>query len=168
MPMAGPSSPPSGRCRPPRGERARPRHPAPAAGLRPRGRRQFPRAAAARRQRPAAAVCRGRQPPQPDLPRQPRRSAAARACVHPAAAGQVLLAADGADLSTPELIRILARGQGRGARLFALPEAVFAVLRGLPALGPAVSRLTLSLQVDDGATRAAARLDAAGRRRGRR
>ncbi len=79
----------------------------------------------------------------------------AAAALHPAAAGRVLLAADGADLSTPELIRILARGQGRVARLFALPDSVFAALRRLPGLGPAISRLTLSLQVDDGATRAA-------------
>jgi nucleoside-diphosphate-sugar epimerase len=79
---------------------------------------------------------------------------AAAAALHPAAAGLALLAADGAGLSTPALIRILARGQGRVARLFALPDAVFAALRRLPGLGPAVSRLTLSLAVDDGTTRA--------------
>jgi nucleoside-diphosphate-sugar epimerase len=79
---------------------------------------------------------------------------AAVAALHPAAAGRVLLAADGADLSTPALIRILARGQGRAARLFALPDAVFAALRRLPWVGPPVSRLTLSLAVDDEATRA--------------
>ncbi len=78
----------------------------------------------------------------------------AAAALHPAAAGRVLLAADGVDLSTPALIRILAQGQGRAARLFALPEFVFAAMRRLPGLGPAISRLTLSLQVDDGATRA--------------
>jgi len=77
------------------------------------------------------------------------------AALHRAAAGRVLLAADGVDLSTPALIRILAQGQGRVARLFAMPDAVFAALRRLPTLGPAVDRLSLSLQVDDGATRAA-------------
>jgi hypothetical protein len=66
----------------------------------------------------------------------------------------VLLAADGAALSTPALIGILARGQGRVPRLFALPDSAFGMLRRLPLLGPAVSRLTLSLQVDDSATRA--------------
>jgi nucleoside-diphosphate-sugar epimerase len=79
---------------------------------------------------------------------------AAAAALHPAAAGRVLLAADGDDLSTPALIRILARGQGRRARLFALPDRVFAALRRLPGLAPPVSRLTLSLAVDDEATRA--------------
>ncbi len=78
----------------------------------------------------------------------------AAAALHPAAAGRVLLAADGTDLSTPALIRILAQGQDREARLFVLPDAVFAALRRLPGLGPVVSRLSLSLQVDDGATRA--------------
>jgi len=80
---------------------------------------------------------------------------AAGAALHPAAAGRVLLAADGPALSIPALIRLLAEAQGREARLFALPDAVFAMLRALPALGPAVSRLTLSLEVDDATTRAA-------------
>lgn len=78
---------------------------------------------------------------------------AAVAALHPAAAGRVLLGADGTDLSTPALIRILAQGQDRVARLFPLPDAVFAALRWLPWVGPPVSRLTLSLAVDDRATR---------------
>jgi nucleoside-diphosphate-sugar epimerase len=77
----------------------------------------------------------------------------AAACTHPGAAGRVLLARDAADLSTPELIRALAAGLGRPARLFAVPSAAFAVLRSVPVLGPAVSRLTSPLQVDDEATR---------------
>jgi nucleoside-diphosphate-sugar epimerase len=79
---------------------------------------------------------------------------AAHACTDDRAAGRVLLARDTLDLSTPELIRALAEGLGRTARLFATPEAAFAPLRGLPGLGPLVKRLTLSLQVDDQATRA--------------
>jgi nucleoside-diphosphate-sugar epimerase len=77
---------------------------------------------------------------------------AAAAALH-AAAGRVLLARDGVDLSTPALIRILAQGQGRPARLFPLPAPAFAALCRLPGLGPAAWRLSLSLQVDDGATR---------------
>jgi nucleoside-diphosphate-sugar epimerase len=76
-----------------------------------------------------------------------------RAAVHPAAAGECLLVRDGVDLSTHEVIRHLAAGLGRRARLFRMPEAVFAAFRRLPALGPVVRRLTLSLQVDDSATR---------------
>jgi nucleoside-diphosphate-sugar epimerase len=78
----------------------------------------------------------------------------AAATLHPGAARRVLLARDGVDLSPPELIGILARGQGRPARLFALPAPAFAVLRRFPGLGTAACRLSLSLQVDDGATRA--------------
>jgi nucleoside-diphosphate-sugar epimerase len=72
---------------------------------------------------------------------------------HPAAAGQVLLMRDAVDLSTPELICTLANGLGCRARLFAFPEAGFAALRHIPALGALIGRLTLSLQVDDRATR---------------
>lgn len=78
-----------------------------------------------------------------------------RACLHPGAAGRVLLARDAADLSTPEMIRLLAAGLGRPARLFSVPRPALAMLRGLPKLGPLLSRLTLSLQLDDAETRAA-------------
>ncbi|HEX9535219.1 MAG TPA: NAD-dependent epimerase/dehydratase family protein [Stellaceae bacterium] len=78
-----------------------------------------------------------------------------RTCLHPGAAGRVLLARDAADLSTPELIRHLAAGLGRPARLFSVPRPALAMLRRLPKLGPPLSRLTLSLQVDDAETRAA-------------
>jgi nucleoside-diphosphate-sugar epimerase len=78
-----------------------------------------------------------------------------RACMHPGATGRVLLARDSVDLSTPELIRVLAEGLGCAARLFSVPAAAFAPLRRLPAFGPLVRPLTLSLQVDDSETRAA-------------
>ena len=78
-----------------------------------------------------------------------------RACLHPGAAGRVLLARDAADLSTPELIRLLAAGLGRPARLFGVPGPALTMLRRLPKLGPLFSRLSLSLQVDDAETRAA-------------
>ena len=79
----------------------------------------------------------------------------AQAALHPAAPGQVLLASDGVDLSTPALIRLLARGLGRTARLFPIPEPAFALLRRFPSVGPKLAPLLLSLQVDDSATRAA-------------
>jgi UDP-glucose 4-epimerase len=74
------------------------------------------------------------------------------AATHPAAAGMILLARD-ADFSTPALIRTLAAGLGRKARLFPVADALFATLRPLPVIGPRLGRLTLSLQVDDSATR---------------
>ena len=78
-----------------------------------------------------------------------------RACLHPGAGGRVLLARDAADLSTPELIRLLAAGLDRPARLFSIPRPALAVLRRAPMLGPLLARLTFSLQVDDVETRAA-------------
>jgi UDP-glucose 4-epimerase len=78
-----------------------------------------------------------------------------KAAAHPAAAGKTLLARDDEDLSTPALIRALADGLGRPARLFAVPNALLAAWRPLPGIGPRLARLTQSLQVDDSATRAA-------------
>ncbi|HEX3521394.1 MAG TPA: NAD-dependent epimerase/dehydratase family protein [Stellaceae bacterium] len=77
------------------------------------------------------------------------------ACQHPGATGRVLLARDSADLSTSELIRLLAAGLGRPARLFHVPQPALAAFCRLPMLGPLLARLTLSLQVDDMETRAA-------------
>ena len=76
-----------------------------------------------------------------------------RVCVHPDAAGRILLARDAADLSTPELIRVLAAERGRPARLFRVPRPVMIGLCRLPMLGLPLSRLAASLQVDDAETR---------------
>jgi UDP-N-acetyl-alpha-D-quinovosamine dehydrogenase len=80
---------------------------------------------------------------------------AACASVHSEATGRVLLARDTADRSTPELLRALAAGLDRPLRLFAVPQAAFAVLPRIPGIGGLAGRLTLSLQVDDAETRAA-------------
>jgi len=74
------------------------------------------------------------------------------ACLHPGAGARVLLARDADDLSTPKLIRLLAAGLDKPARLFGVPPPALAMLRRLPKLGPLLSRLTLSLQVDDAET----------------
>lgn len=79
----------------------------------------------------------------------------ARATVCPGAVGRELLARDAVDLSTPELIQLVAAGLGRAARLFSLPPPAFALLRRTPMLGHPIARLTNSLQVDDRETRAA-------------
>jgi nucleoside-diphosphate-sugar epimerase len=77
----------------------------------------------------------------------------ATVAMHPAAAGQILLARDGEDLSTPQLIRALARGRGRRSYLYPVPGFIWPMLRSLPWLGRKLAPLTLSLQVDDGPTR---------------
>ena len=71
---------------------------------------------------------------------------------HPAAAGRTFLASDGHDIALPALIRELAAGMGRPARLIPAP-AWF--VRGLATLAGKTStfdKLTASLQVDSSAT----------------
>lgn len=67
---------------------------------------------------------------------------------HPAAAGQLFLAADGHDLSTPQLLRTLAAAMGRKARLFPVPASLLLAAAGLAGRREAMRRLTGSLQVD--------------------
>jgi nucleoside-diphosphate-sugar epimerase len=71
-----------------------------------------------------------------------------RAMLHPAAANRLYLAADGIDLSTPELVRRIAEAGGRRAHLFAVPPPWLGL--GLRAIGRAglSDRLVGSLRVD--------------------
>lgn len=79
---------------------------------------------------------------------------AIRLCVeHPAAAGQTFLLDDGQAVSTPELIRAVARAMGRPARLLAVPVGVLAFMGALLGKRAAVARLTGSLHVDSSAIR---------------
>jgi nucleoside-diphosphate-sugar epimerase len=75
-------------------------------------------------------------------------------CVaHPAAAGQLLLAADGEDVTLPELLAAIGRGLGRPARLFRAPWVLVDALARLTGRGGDLARLSGSLRVDDFATR---------------
>jgi nucleoside-diphosphate-sugar epimerase len=67
---------------------------------------------------------------------------------HPRAAGQLILAADGEDLSTPQLLSVLAEAMGRKARLFAVPPGMLMAAARLVGRRDAMRRLTGSLQVD--------------------
>lgn len=75
-------------------------------------------------------------------------------CVdHPRAVFQTLLVSDGQDLSTPELLRMIANAMRRPARLFPLPVPFLRLAgRALGRLSE-VDRLVGSLQVDSSATR---------------
>lgn len=71
-----------------------------------------------------------------------------RCIAHPAAANQVFLAGDGADLSTTELLRSVGRAMGKPARLIPVPAGMLqlgATLLGKKAMA---QRLLGSLQVD--------------------
>jgi nucleoside-diphosphate-sugar epimerase len=81
-------------------------------------------------------------------------SALVLALTHPAAAGQTFLLADGEDLSTTQLIQLIAAGLGRPARLFPVPSGLLTLVGILTGRRATISRLTGSLQVDAGAIRA--------------
>jgi len=72
---------------------------------------------------------------------------------HPAAANRILLVSDGEDVSTPELIRHLAGGCRRPARLFPLPPVLLRLSARLLGREAELRRLTSSLQVDSLPTR---------------
>lgn len=79
---------------------------------------------------------------------------AIRVCVeHPAAAGQTFLLDDGEPVSTPELIRAIARALGRPARLLAVPASMLALAGALLGKRAAVAQLTGSLLIDSSAIR---------------
>jgi UDP-glucose 4-epimerase len=70
---------------------------------------------------------------------------------HPAAAGRTFLVSDGHDLSTAELIRVIAQGVGRRARLVPVPPSAMLFVAGLLGKQDAARRLLGSLQVDSSA-----------------
>lgn len=72
---------------------------------------------------------------------------------HPAAANRVLLASDGEDLSTHELLTRLTLAAGRRPRSLPVPAALLQALGRLTGRKDAVARLTENLQVDTTPTR---------------
>ncbi|HOV03336.1 MAG TPA: NAD-dependent epimerase/dehydratase family protein [Hyphomicrobiales bacterium] len=76
---------------------------------------------------------------------------------HPQAAGGTFLVSDGEDLSTAGLVTLMAAALMRPARLVAVPVALLELAGKLTGRSAEVHRLTASLEVDIGPTRA--RLD---------
>ena len=72
---------------------------------------------------------------------------------HPAAAGRAWMVSDGEDLSTPELVRRIARAMGRRARLAALPVPLLHLAGALLGKQAEMRRLCGSLTVDITPTR---------------
>jgi UDP-glucose 4-epimerase len=77
----------------------------------------------------------------------------ATSLVHPAAAGHTWLVSDGAPVSTPDLLRLLARSLNRVPRLFAVSEQCLRLVATLAGREQDQARLCGSLVVDDRATR---------------
>ena len=67
---------------------------------------------------------------------------------HPAAAGQTFMASDGDDLSTPELIRLMAEGMDKSPWLLPVPVPLLQVGGSFLGKRSEVNRLVGSLQVD--------------------
>lgn len=73
---------------------------------------------------------------------------------HPAAAQQTFLVSDGEDVSTPELVRRIARAMGRPARLLPVPPALLRLGGVLAGRRSDVARLLDDLVVDSSRIRA--------------
>jgi len=79
---------------------------------------------------------------------------AIRLCIeHPAAAGQTFLVDDGQTVSTPDLVREIAKAMHRPARLIPVPLSLLQLAGWMTGRSAAVSRLTGSLSVDSQAIR---------------
>lgn len=74
--------------------------------------------------------------------------ALALCALHPAAAGRAFLVSDGEDLSTPDLIRRLAREMGRPARLYALPPPLLRLSGRVTGKQNEIGRMLDTLEVD--------------------
>jgi nucleoside-diphosphate-sugar epimerase len=68
---------------------------------------------------------------------------------NPAAAGRTFVLSDGAPLSTPELIRRIARQMNRPARLWSVPPGLLRFSCAVLGMASAADRLLGSLEVDD-------------------
>lgn len=69
-------------------------------------------------------------------------------CYHPNAAGETFLASDDSDLSTPQLIRFMARAMQRRAVLLPCPMAVLRFLSRVPPFRSRLPRLLGNLRLD--------------------
>jgi nucleoside-diphosphate-sugar epimerase len=76
------------------------------------------------------------------------------ALAHDRAPGRTFLVRDDRDVSTPELIRLIAAGLGRPARLLPCPPGLLAALARLAGRGDDATRLFGSVTIDDEPTRA--------------
>jgi nucleoside-diphosphate-sugar epimerase len=68
---------------------------------------------------------------------------------HPNAAGQTFLISDGEDLSTPELILLIASAMGQPIKLFSIPKSILKFLGFILGKQKEMCRITESLQIDN-------------------
>ena len=72
---------------------------------------------------------------------------------HPGASGETFLLSDGEDVSTPQLIRLIAGHMGHSARLIPLPAGLIRAGAGLLGKKALADRLVGSLKVDSSKSR---------------
>ena len=72
---------------------------------------------------------------------------------HPAATNQIFLVSDDEDVSTPQLVRLIAAALGRPPRLFSLPPEILRWGGNMFGMSDITSRLCESLQIDIAKTR---------------
>ena len=70
------------------------------------------------------------------------------ACTNPKAANQTFLASDGIDMSTPELVRLIAKSLNRRTRIFPFPISILRSLAVVFGKSSVIDKLTGSLSVD--------------------
>lgn len=71
-----------------------------------------------------------------------------KAIEHPKASGETFLVSDGKDISTPELIKAIARASGKPARIFPMPTMLLEIAGRILGKSDEVDRLLRSLVVD--------------------
>ena len=72
---------------------------------------------------------------------------------HPEASGKTFLTSDGEDISTPELIKLIASSMGKKANLFPLPIFILKFLGTIFGKSDEINRLTGSLRIDNNYTK---------------
>ena len=72
---------------------------------------------------------------------------------HSEASGKTFLASDGEDLSTPELIKLIASSMGRKANLFPFPISILKFLASVLGKREEINRLVGSLRIDNSYTK---------------
>jgi UDP-glucose 4-epimerase len=71
-----------------------------------------------------------------------------KTCTNPKAANQTFLASDGDDISTPALVRLIAKSLNRPARIFPFPTSILRLLASVIGRSSTIDKLTGSLSVD--------------------
>jgi nucleoside-diphosphate-sugar epimerase len=69
-------------------------------------------------------------------------------CTNPKAANQTFLASDGDDISTPALVRLIAKSLNRPARIFPFPTSILRLFASVIGRSSTIDKLTGSLSVD--------------------